>query len=170
MMKQLMLLVGFLLLSCNSFANTELRELLFKTTSNDGIKQFYNATQNMSTVSNVEKAYKGVATAMQARLVSSVSDKLSYFKKGKSLIEQAVKNDPNSVEIRFLRFSVQSNVPFILGYSGDVTDDSNFIIKAFESKKVLVTDSFWSKVLNYLSKSSELSSAQLSRIKKLQNT
>ena len=72
--------------------------------------------------------YKSSATMMMARYVSNPFSKLSYFNKGKRMLEKAVNADRNNIELRSLRFLVQSNVPSFLGYDDEIDLDKNFII------------------------------------------
>lgn len=73
--------------------------------------------------------YKSSATMMMARYASNPFSKLSYFNKGKKMLEKAVKADMNNIELRSLRFLVQSNVPSFLGYNDEIDLDKSFIVK-----------------------------------------
>lgn len=75
----------------------------------------------------VEKGYYGAYLAIWANHVWNPMDKLSTFKKGKSELENAIKEDPNNVELRFLRLSIQSNIPGILNYKQNIKSDLAFI-------------------------------------------
>ena len=59
--------------------------------------------------------------------------KLKLFKKGHTLLEAAIKQDPNNTEFRFLRLMIQENAPGILGYKVDEEKDSEFIRKSYKS-------------------------------------
>ena len=75
----------------------------------------------------VEKGYYGAYLAIWANHVWNPMDKLSTFKKGKTELENAIKEDPNNVELRFLRLSIQSNIPGILNYKQNIKSDLAFI-------------------------------------------
>lgn len=51
--------------------------------------------------------YKACATMMMAKYVFNPFTKLSYFSKGKSLLEKCIKADKQNIELRFLRYTVQ---------------------------------------------------------------
>ncbi len=53
--------------------------------------------------------------------------KLNTFKEGKKNIEQAIKKEPENVELRFIRLSVQKNAPSFLGYKSNINEDAKFI-------------------------------------------
>ncbi len=144
-------------LCCNADV-AKMRTLFFAASTPDGIKEFYKQAQLVNEADNVQKAYKGVATAMYAGAASSVSEKLDYFSKGKALLEAAVTSDWYNAEIRFLRFSVQSEVPFFVGYSDKLKDDSLIVLNALKAKNVDSTLEFWKKAIQFMINSEELSS------------
>ncbi len=90
--------------------------------------QIYNETNNTSLA-----AYKACATMIMAKYVSNPINKLSKFNEGKNLLEKCIKKDNRNVEIRFLRFTVQSNAPKFVGYNSSIILDKNFLIKAVSS-------------------------------------
>src|SRR6186713_9732 len=55
----------------------------------------------------VWKGYKGAASMLMAKHVSSPYRKLTYFNNGKSLLEKAIKEEQNNIELRYLRYSIQ---------------------------------------------------------------
>jgi len=74
-------------------------------------------------------AYLGALQTIWANHVFSPISKLSTFKKGKKNIEQAIKKEPDNVELRFIRLSVQKNAPSFLGYKSNINEDTEFIKK-----------------------------------------
>nr|WP_197718682.1 hypothetical protein [Pedobacter schmidteae] len=76
---------------------------------------------------NVYLAYLGAFKAIWAGHAINPIAKLNTFNKGKQHIEAAVKADPDNVEIRFIRLSIQKNCPSFLGYSNQIEQDTHFI-------------------------------------------
>lgn len=74
-------------------------------------------------------AYLGALKAIWANHVFNPIGKLNTFKEGKEYIERAIRQQPNNVELRFIRLSVQKNAPSFLGYSSNVEEDTEFINK-----------------------------------------
>lgn len=74
-------------------------------------------------------AYLGGAQTIWANHVFSPISKLNTFKEGKKNIEQAIKKEPDNVELRFIRLSVQKNAPSFLGYKSNINEDTEFIKK-----------------------------------------
>jgi hypothetical protein len=71
--------------------------------------------------------YRGGATMLMAKHVFNPFSKLSYFKKGRSMLETAIKVEKNNIELRFLRYSIQTNVPGFLNYNSDKNSDRAFL-------------------------------------------
>ena len=57
-------------------------------------------------------------------------NKLTYVQNAAKTFEQAVGLDPQNPEIRFLRFSVESNLPAFLGLSKHVDEDKERLLSA----------------------------------------
>lgn len=72
-------------------------------------------------------AYLGGLQTIWANHVFSPISKLKTFNKGKKNIEQAIKKEPDNVELRFIRLSVQKNAPNFLGYHYNINEDIQFI-------------------------------------------
>ena len=79
--------------------------------------------------------YKASAHMMMANYVVNPFTKLSYFSKGKKLLEKAIEASKANVELRFLRFAVQSNIPAFLGYSSNRQTDKGFLIQSVPQLK-----------------------------------
>lgn len=111
----------------------EVRSLYYRAaTDRNAMDKFMQATANMeNTQSPVVLCYRGMAHMLRANYSYNPYCKLSCFNKGKALIEQAVSKDPMNVEIRFLRFCVQTNAPFFLGYHYTIKQDKEMILKSW---------------------------------------
>jgi len=72
-------------------------------------------------------AYLGSLQTIWANHVFSPISKLKTFNKGKKNIEQAIKKEPDNVELRFIRLSVQKNAPTFLEYHSNIKEDIQFI-------------------------------------------
>lgn len=64
---------------------------------------------------------------MKCRFTLNPISKISLFYIGRDLLEASIKNDPKNLEIRFLRYSIQKNIPKILSYSKNINEDEKFI-------------------------------------------
>ncbi|MGI4832753.1 MAG: hypothetical protein ACRYFK_04760 [Janthinobacterium lividum] len=90
---------------------------------------FYDALHEYYGQEPLVLGYKAASEAIKARDASMLS-KLTYVQQAARTFEQAVGLDPQSAEIRFLRFSVESNLPPFLGLSKHVDEDKGFLLNA----------------------------------------
>ena len=51
------------------------------------------------------------------------------------MLEKAIASEKNDIELRFLRFTAQTNMPFFLGYSANIESDKEFILYSFPKIK-----------------------------------
>ncbi|WP_316836547.1 hypothetical protein [Pedobacter nutrimenti] len=79
--------------------------------------------------------YKGVAEMMQAKYGFNPVNKFRRFKRGKNLIEEAIKKEPDNPEIRFLRFIIQTNLPAFLNYSEHINEDKKYLLSNLQTTK-----------------------------------
>ncbi len=136
-MRLSVLLICLLFLSSASsmLTLTEVR-LLFKSAPFDKhvcTKLIYSF-KNQSVSNPVFTAYKASGFMMNAKHVGNPLDKLITFSKGKNLLEQTIKKEPTSLEIRFLRLIMQANTPSFLGYSDAIPRDKRFVLQSVKSE------------------------------------
>lgn len=169
-MKFCLILIGtiFSLFSSATIAQDEVKRNAYLNAgrSEDGLRKFYSESSFYTLQTPLDKAYRGVAIAMYASIENSVVDKFNTFSSGKVLIEEAVAADWYNPEIRFLRFSVQSEVPFVVGYSSNLEEDAYIILDALEKKRIDPSTYFWSVAVRFMLNSGELNSDQKNRFNK----
>ena len=73
--------------------------------------------------------YKACGTMMMAKYVLNPFSKLSHFRKGKKMLETVIAANDKIVELRFLRYSIQTNAPSFLGYNNHIAEDKMFLEK-----------------------------------------
>ncbi|MEM9985435.1 MAG: hypothetical protein AAF804_10095 [Bacteroidota bacterium] len=78
-------------------------------------------------------AYQASTRVLQANFTLMPLSKLAYLKEAMKLFRQAVKLDPENIEIRFLRYSIQYNLPRYLHESGDMSEDKAVIFRNLAS-------------------------------------
>jgi len=106
--------------------------------------------------------YKACGTMMMAKYVFNPFSKLSYFKKGKNLLEKAILADATNIELRFLRFSVQTNIPSFLGYDDDIENDKKFLILSLSAVK---DQTLKAMIISYFKKCGCLTNNENNKIK-----
>ena len=92
-------------------------------------EKFYKLLADYKDRDALVLGYKAAAEAIRAR-DASMFNKLTYVQDAAKTFEQAVGLDPQNPEIRFLRFSVESNLPAFLGLSKHVDQDKEMLLSA----------------------------------------
>ena len=92
-------------------------------------EKFYQLLAEYKDRDGLVLAYKGASEAIRAR-DASMFNKLTYVQDAAKTFDQAVSIDPQNPEIRFLRFSVESNLPAFLGLSKHVDEDKELLLNA----------------------------------------
>jgi len=113
------------------------------------------------TASPVFKAYRGAGLATTSNCTSWPVRKITRFRDGKALIEEAVSLRPNDLEVRFLRFTIQRNIPDFLGYD-NVEEDRKFIMERLTLYLTKGEQSHLTKlILKYMFDTEELTREQV---------
>ena len=92
-------------------------------------EKFYKLLADYQDRDALVLGYKAASEAIRAR-DASMFNKLTYVQDAAKTFEQAVSIDPQNPEIRFLRFSVESNLPAFLGLSKHVDEDKGMLLNA----------------------------------------
>ncbi|WP_375418211.1 hypothetical protein [uncultured Hymenobacter sp.] len=92
-------------------------------------EKFYQLLADYQDKDALVLAYKGAAQAIRAR-DAAMLHKLEYVKQAAHTFEQAVALDSENAEIRFLRFSVESNLPAFLGLSKHLDEDRTLLLRS----------------------------------------
>ncbi|MEQ8908429.1 MAG: hypothetical protein RIC95_04500 [Vicingaceae bacterium] len=133
-----LLLTICLSLSIVSFSNPieELRQEYMKALHDcDEAPEVYAKFLEVENPSAKILAYRGALEAIMTRTTWNLFKKMSYLRKSEKSFEEAVRKDPNSVEIRFMRMAVQYEIPAYLGFSDDLDSDKVFVIKNIKDFK-----------------------------------
>lgn len=84
---------------------------------------FFQLMSKHKDESSTAAGYFALSKMMLAKIHSNPFTKLGYFNKGKNLLEKTIDNNKQNVELRFLRFAVQNEIPAILLYFHDIDED-----------------------------------------------
>ncbi|MEO1055081.1 MAG: hypothetical protein AAFX87_30885 [Bacteroidota bacterium] len=106
-----------------------LRNKLFYTPFDvDKSFTFYKEIKAIKDKTPLIEAYKGAAEAVIAEQHWNPISKLSYLKQSLKTLSGAIQDDMENVEIRFIRFYIESNAPRLLGLSGHIDEDKSIIM------------------------------------------
>jgi hypothetical protein len=111
----------------------EIRHSLPFTFSNDSacsalLKKF----KGVKTTDPLLSGYIGglyIARSKHAPLAS----KISAFKTGTSMLETAINEKTNNLELLFLRLTIQLNLPGFLNYNDNIESDKKFVFNNYKS-------------------------------------
>ena len=114
------------------------------------------------------KAYWGASTAAAPECLSNPMEKIKYFRKGKTLLDESVKAQPDQMEIRFLRFATQTKAPSFLGYNGNIKEDKRIILENIaDYAKISSNKIMAGHIASFMMDSGELSKAEKTSLKQL---
>ncbi len=105
-------------LSVSNQEITVIRELyLLAYISESNCNNFGEQLVSNKEKSSIFKGYLGCFYFIKSKFANNPIDRFFYFKKGRSILEAAISEDPESVELIFLRYSIQKNLPRFLLYN-----------------------------------------------------
>jgi hypothetical protein len=103
----------------------------------DSLDKVFAAAINKS---HLNVCYLGVIQALKAKHAWNPYYKVKYLNDAEKILQTAVSREPDNMEIRFMRFSIEHNVPGFLGYTKHLTADREEIIKQLERKYYATAD------------------------------
>lgn len=81
---------------------------------------------SINTSDPIIQGYMGALHIAQSRH-APITEKIKHFKSGRDQLEKAISRKPNHLELIFLRLTIQSNLPAILGYKENLEADKLFV-------------------------------------------
>lgn len=90
--------------------------------------------------SGLLNGYMGALEALKAKHTWNPYFKIKYLNNCEDTFKEAVSQDPYNIEIRFMRFSVEHNVPGFLGYTKNLSADKQEMIRQIELKNYGTAD------------------------------
>lgn len=140
MIKNLVLVFFCLFVSPTVIATEGLsyyRKLLIEAENNKyAAKLFLEKTEKLATSNDIIfTGFKAMANIMMCKHDMNPITRIGYFNKGKSMLEYAISKEPDNIELIFYRYTVQVNVPSVLGYKSNLKDDKIKMINYIVSQK-----------------------------------
>lgn len=87
-------------------------------------------------------------------------DKREALKTGTTMLEQAISEKPDNIELIFLRLSIQLNLPGFLGYNDNIDTDRKFVIKNYVSAPPVLK----SRIVNFVKTSGHFTEDEIARV------
>ncbi len=160
-------LVLFLLMATPSI--TEVRKSYTEAIDNeDKAESLYQALNTSQAKADaLLLAYCGATRALMAKHAVNPYSKLKYLKEGSALLNSAVDKNPTQIEVRYLRYSVEKNVPDFLDYRQHLESDKKVIVDAILAGKHGLDKPILKNVVAYMLKNAELDGATKAKLNKL---
>jgi len=152
------LLIIFILWSTTAVAQEELlanvRQNIGEVFKTDTVCMKMHETFEKTDISgsNLLLGYKGAVEMGVGRHHPNVFKKMGYFSDGKENLEKAIEKDPKNIELRFLRLTIQTNLPGFLGYGESKEIDKLFVLENLESAP---SKDFRKRVRGFIKKAEE---------------
>ena len=113
------------------------------------------------------KGYMAAMILMKSRYVKGPFTKLKYFKQGKKILDQDISENSSSIEIRYIRFLMQKQIPKFLGYNKNIEEDFKVISDKLLNSNLEIT--FKIKMLNTMLLVDNLSEIKKNKINQILN-
>lgn len=112
----------------------EIRQELFYTTFDlEKCTAFYEKVLNAGESTATLTAYQAAAKALIAKHSWNPMTKVSSLKNVQDLLSDAIASEKDNLEIRFLRFYIESSIPSYLGFSKNVKEDGEILSKNIDN-------------------------------------
>jgi len=161
-MMNLLFMIGILLNPVDSKTLVSIRKLYTEAAvKKESFDQFKSLLDKNTDNNSVLNGYRGCALMIEANYLNNPISKLNYFNKGKEILEKAIKLDIENTELRYLRFTIQSEVPSILGYNDNIKQDKDFLLKKV---KTISDITLKNNVISFLKQSDQLTETEKKKL------
>jgi len=109
--------------------------------------------------------YQGALQALKGNYTFFPTMKLSYFWSASGYFEQALKLEPQNVEVLFLRFTVECGVPAIMSYALHLSSDRKKIVELLPKSKL--EKSFKKAMIDFMLESGKCTEEEIEILRKI---
>lgn len=89
--------------------------------------------------------YSAAAEFIKAQYLFLPTSKLKSVDKGREMLESVIAIYPNNCELRFIRLSIQQELPFFIDYKSNIKQDKKFLADHISE----VSDTELNKLINH---------------------
>lgn len=127
---------------------------------------FIKQIQSIQNPTAIEKAYIGASEALKARETWNPIEKLAYIQKFREYLLEAIETDAENLEIRFIRFSIEYNIPSLLQSKKAISEDKSKIISNLSQLEMFnVDESFVRYILRLFEDTKTCTETEIEMIK-----
>lgn len=161
-----MRLFGFILIFSLLFSNSKLENVRKQFPVIQSLEQTEKYLEELKNEEDeTSQAYYAAMLFMKSKYVKFPFTKFKYFKKGKLILDDLAIKHKNNIEIRYVRFLLQSEIPNFLGYNKNLEEDYLIIIKGVENYNL--SSNFKIRMLNNMLVSKNISDHKKQKIKQI---
>ncbi len=91
---------------------------------------------------------------------AAIVDKPSAFRTGRGMLEEAISQKPDNVELKFLRLTIQINLPSFLGYDDNIDSDKKFVIEHYQKAPLVLRP----RIINFVKESDAFTDDEKARV------
>ncbi len=126
------LLIAFVLLITDDIKAQKLDLNAVRNDFNKGVKDEKLCKRYLDLLDDhadtpVERGYAAAFHMFMAKHTTNPFKKMGFFKDGRDRLEKELKANPNNVELRFIRLSIQYHIPKYLGYHEAIKGDKDYL-------------------------------------------
>jgi hypothetical protein len=136
---------------------SNLRRKFYESVENSKVaKQYLLELNELKSEKNpLVNGYFAATCMVMADHVFNPYSKFKYFIDGKNHLEITIKQFPDNLELRLIRFAIQTNAPAFLGYTKEIQTDKDYLIKNFAKLSSSAENDLELKklIIDYLKKS-----------------
>jgi hypothetical protein len=130
--------------------------------SKSKFEKFNQLLETSNAADNTLEAYGAAAKMIEANYVSNPVTKLNYFNEGKEKLEKCIAKSPVNTELIYLRFTIQSKAPSILGYTKNLDADKSYLLKNYSAVK---NKNVRENIVSFLKQSDQLTEKEKQNLK-----
>ncbi|WP_111708356.1 hypothetical protein [Lutibacter citreus] len=133
-MKEFLIICSFIMLVSLKTPLESVREQFLNINNLEQAEGFIEQLKQGTTAE--AKGYYAAMVFMKSRFVKNPFSKLKHFKQGKKILDQDIVENPLNVEIRYIRYIMQKQIPNFLGYNDFISEDFNVITQEMVNAKL----------------------------------
>jgi len=121
--------------------------------------KLFDKVKNIHDPETVLLGYIGAIYIARSRFVPLL-EKRESLRLGEEKLEASIKQDPQNLELIFLRYTIQLNLPGFLGYNDNIEADKKFVINNYKkASKVLRA-----KIVKFVNESDEFTDSEKAKV------
>ncbi len=162
-------LCSILLIAAGGYAQTSnpVRRQLIQALDDKALTDsLYNTFAAMKNRSATFTGYLAAAEALKAKHSWNPYYKIKYINQAEDNLRQAIIQEPHNIEIRFIRFSIEHNVPGFLGYNKNLDDDRQEMIKLIDTRRYAADKDLEVTIIKFLLDSDRCTPAESAGLRK----